>query len=273
MEKYEVQDILKGIFKEEDYLDFLNIVNDKDGEISKIDKCPVINYNHNIIEDCDVDLIVSLYQNIRYYLQEEKFYTPKLAEGISLCATKVAIINYYFPSRLDSYFKMGNRTKSQGKSNPFEEISRLLLCALKEEYLPNNFQEQRTRELSFGKIEFDNNASIDIIKKSLNKDELLRTVNNYSAKDVIGIIGEDLELSDINSNLPSGASKKENREVLMEQLNRIKDIYTTKLECKAFLGQIISNSFHSKLLLQFDNVIFYARRNIGIYEQTKQLRK
>lgn len=270
---YNEQDVLKEMFRSDDYQYFLDIINQNKDEVEKIDISAIINYNHSIIEEDDMDLLETLYQQIKYYLQFRNFYNSKMQEGLALCVSKVAILNAHYPSLVCNYFKVGDRAKARKNSNPFEEICRLTLLVTKDDAWSNNFKPSNLNQSSSRKLKTNKDLYLDVIAKALNKEELTRAVTHYWIGDIIGDISESLETSNIDSRVPSSATKKENREVLIEQFDRLSDLYNAKLECKGFLGEIISSGFSSKLLSQLDNTMFYAKRNIRIYEQTKVMKK
>lgn len=265
--------IFAKIFEEEDYNKFLNIIDGKENEISNIDKSPIQNFEHNITELCSEDELVFLYQHIKYYLESRNLYTPKLQEGIALCASKAIIIDSLCQPRIDSYLNVGDRLKINGRNNPFEEIARVLLIAVKNEHFSNNFGEKTKIQGPIENLQYENIMFLDVISKAMNKEKLDKRISYFSKDNVINDIGSDLELSNITSTSPLSVSKQENREILLNQFERIYNLYDSRIDYRVIFGELPNNSLSYNLLTRFSNKIVYARRNVGVYEKTKQLKK
>lgn len=265
--------ILKELFNNEDYEEFLTITNGHETEIKQVNIAPILNFNQEIIRKEDMILLVQTYQYLKYYLEQRGFYTPKMQEGLALCASKVAIINYLNSTSLDSYFKMGNRNFKGEKGNPFEEIVRLLLMATKDDCWSNNFKRNGLAQDSLKKLDRENASYLNIVKTALDKDLFEKEIRIYCPESTIDDIGLSLEQSNINSTIPSSAGTKENKDVILSQCDRIADIYSHKLDYKIVIGEMLSSDFHNKLLSRFDTAICYTKRNIGVYEPTKMLMK
>lgn len=279
MEKQTVKDrtrnVLQDLFNDCGYQDFLNVIADRETEIEKIDVRPVTCFEQSIIEEENIDLFLEVYRNIKCYLETKDEYLPKMQEGMALCISKIAMLNYFCPSRLDYYFKLGDRSTSngRGRKNPFEEFARLILFATRKEYWANDFNDKNLLTLSFSKIKSESNSFLDIATRALDKTEIDKIIITYSEDNIIDYISEDLEKSDISSDSPNNASRKENREVLNRQFDQLMNFYTSKIEQQALIIGGVSQPFQTKLLTQFENGIVYAKRNIGVYETTKQLKK
>lgn len=196
-----------------------------------------------------------------------------MQEGLALCASKVAIINYSNLASLDGYFKIGSWNFKGEKGNPFEEIVKLLLIATKYDWWSNNLEEKILVKNSTDKLNCENASYLNIVKIALNKDLFINEINIYCPASMIDDIGLSLEHFSINSAVPSNASIKENKDVILSQCDRIADVYSHKLDYKTMIGEMLSNDFHNKLLSRFDTVICYTKRNIRVYEPTKRLIK
>ena len=220
-----------------------------------------------------------------------------MQEGIAVFASKVAIMNAYYPGNFDSYFRVGDGL-NHDICNPFEEIARLLLCVAKDEYWNNPNKVNNDYSLSFDKLRFEDNACLNVIKKALNGTDLKNSINFYKAcgfkveyerpenkfvfisLDKIQFMlqeisndDKDLESSNITSFNPLSATTKDNRDLMIEQINRLTDLYHMKVDAGMFVGDIPNVDERDKLVTRFNNRAFYAKRNMGIYEHTKRLVK
>jgi len=269
---YTKKDLFHKVFNDEDYNNFLDIVNGKDKKISKVDISPINNYGHSLTEVYSDYLLIYLYQHIKYYLEYRNEYLPKMQEGIALCVSKAIIIDTFIPSRIDSYINFGDR-RTYKANNPFEEICRMLLIGIKDSQCLSSVYNSHMMEKTSDNLRTESKKFLNLTSNLLNRNILEKLIGAYYNKDVINDIERDLEFSNVDSEFPLSATKKENREVLMQQFNRIYDLYSSKIEHGILLSEIKDNSSGDRLLTEFNNKIIYARRNIGIYEKTKRLDK
>ena len=260
------------VFTSEDYNDFLSVIErDTNEKIKKIDLSPVKNYTHsNMVLDYNKELLALLYQHIYYYLEQRNMYTPKIREGMALCASKAAIIGSTSFNRIVGYIDLGDKESLSDRCNPFEEISRMLLLTLRENPMLDFYVEHQT----------DPNASAretkifyETIKTSLSKEKSKSIYEHYAKGDVSELIGRDLEKSNVDSKNPLSATKKENGELLNTQFDRIYDLYQTNIELQVVVGKIPLGSFQEQYLSRFQTKLIKAKRNIGIYQKTKKLSK
>lgn len=272
LEKVKSLELLEAVFRKQDYKDFLELVKDNQEQISRIGTYPIDNYKNKSVSSTHIDMLSYLYQNVKYYLQKKQDYTPKMQEGIAVFASKVAIMNAYYPGNFDSYFRVGDGL-NHDICNPFEEIARLLLCVAKDEYWNNPNKVNNDYSLSFDKLRFEDNACLNVIKKALNGTNLKNSINYYYTIHILNAIEEDLESSNITSFNPLSATTKDNRDLMIEQINRLTDLYHMKVDAGMFVGDIPNVDERDKLVTRFNNRAFYAKRNMGIYEHTKRLVK
>jgi len=269
-----IQDrLLRKVFNEKDYRKFLEVTEGKEEELSRIDLSAIDNYNHNILTIFEKDLFVDLYRKIKFYLEQSNFYSAKIQEGMALCIAKTLVIDEFFPSRINNYLSSGDKLTNGDKVNPFEELCRVLLLAVKDE--PHSIMFDEVVHPSTAKTANDLKAEsklfLDAISVALDENALKTRIASFHQGDVIASICEDVESSNVESKNPLSASKKENKEVLVEQFNRIFGLYHDKIDCGIACGSLLNCSCQNKLLTKFDNKIIYAKRNIGVYEKTKKL--
>ena len=276
MENKEIEhdlQLLKVVFNQQNYKDLLDLVGDHQEEIFKIDTYPIDHYANKLIRSDHRDTLRYFYQNIKYYLQSKKEYAPKMQEGIAIFASKVAIMQAYYPGSIDNYFRAGDGSLLREMCNPFEEITRLLLCVAKDEYWSNPNKAISDYALSFDKLRFEDSAYLKVVQEALNGKELRDKIDFFYSSDILDAISRDLEFSNITSFEPFTATTKDNRGLILEQINRCIDLYHMKVDVGVFTGEIPNCDTRDKLLSKFEDRSFYAKRNIGIYERTKELVK
>lgn len=265
MESY--MNTVSCFFEEEDYQDFLSVIKGKEDEIRKVDITPIENFNHQIIPSDYMQQFVELYQSFKYYFEKKVFYYPKMQEGIALVISKVILFEQILPSKIDNYFRVGNRGAFGEIANPFEEISRLLLLATKEDFGSNLL----SVKASFPKCsDYQLLTYFNLVRMALNENRLRKGIRPYHKDSIIDDIGVSLEESSIDCYFPYSASKVENRELLLKQCDSITELHRSRVEYKAFIGEGI---FQERALSRFDTTVVYAKRNIGVYEPTKVLKK
>jgi len=272
MTKYN-EKLLKKLFGNKEFIEFSNMMLDMEDKIDKVDTSAICNYDHNILQICDEEEFVTTYKCLKFYLDKINSYSPKMREGLALCATKAAIIDEYCPVRIDNYLCVGDKFSGCDRLNPFEEICRLLLIVVKNERYSNNFGEVVDILGTRNDLEKESKLFLHVASASLDEFLLRKKISCFSTDDVITGICDELEKSNISSTDPIGATKKENRDVLINQFDRVYDLYNSKLKYRMLIGDCMTTSLSDKLLTRFDNRITYAKRNIGIYEKTKQLIK
>lgn len=265
--------ITKEIFDDK-YDEFVDVVSNAQTKIKEISTLPIDNYTNNII--CDKDLLKYIYQNIRYYFDVNNMYLPKISEGMAIFVSKAIILKCNNIENLRQYFSRGNYNMDKCLANPFEEISRLLINSIvidgKRELGDNSF----TTTLKW--IEAEDKVIMEGLKSAVTKEGVFNKLisckytasNNY---DNYINIGFDLEISNINSKQVMSATTSDNKDVILTQLGRIVDIYHSKLSVEQFLNGFPTQEMSNRLKKQFENKVLYAKRNIGVYEKTKQLVK
>lgn len=267
-------EILKSILDEEEYKDFMDTVSNKQEEISSISRKPISNYGSALItEKKNIHLLNYVYRNIRYYLRKKETYLPKLEEGIAIVVSKALVIDEVKNGGMDSYFTFGDRLHQRSLCNPFEEMARLLLCSVKREYVEVPLKQDEVVEASVNKIKADQKYFKEILKLAISKNELKNSTKCYFDKDIVESIEMDLELSNMNSDDIRSATTKENRGLILYQLDKITDLYHAGLDYKQIMIGIDNQEIFDKLKNKFDNKVIYAKRNIGVYEKTKKLVK
>ena len=94
---------MKEVFQEE-YDSFFEVVTKNQDEVLLIDPAPIDNYENSLIKEEDNNLLKYFYQNIKYYLEKNGTYTPKLQEGFAVLASKVAVMCSSSSVVLNNYF-------------------------------------------------------------------------------------------------------------------------------------------------------------------------
>lgn len=270
-----VQDkLLKKVFNEDHYKKFLYITEGREEEILKVDLSAIDNYDHNILTMFEKELFVDIYRKIKFYLEQNNFYSPKIQEGMALCVAKTLVIDEFFSTRMNNYLCVGDKLTSSDKVNPFEELCRMLLLAVKDERQSVMFDEvSNTNTIkTTNDLKEETKQFLDVISLALDEQALKTRIASFHQGDVIASICEDIENSNVDSRNPLSASKKDNKGVLVEQFNKIFGLYHAKIEYGIACGGLLNCSCQNKLLTKFDNKIIYAKRNIGIYEKTKKLK-
>lgn len=269
IEQFHKLEMLQSFFKEEDYNRFLRAVSSNQDKILKVDTRPIDNYRTTVIKEEDISLLKYIYQNVKYYLGNGSNYLPKIEEGLAIFISKVAIIQNYSKALVNSYFSRGDYSKDHEIKNPFEEMSRLLLLSLR----PFDVNEQYNEKNSIDKIRFENDASINIISLALSQDGLMNIPSNYCYNDIISSIAEELEFSNINSINKMSATKEDNSKIILQQFDKITELYHYNLDFHTIVTGFPTEKYSDMLRTRFNDKIFYAKRNIGIYEHTKKLIK
>lgn len=267
----EEQQILQEIFSEDDYQFFLETINGKEEKIEQISNIPIDNYAHNESALIDKELLSKVYKPIKFYLEQNNFYLPKMQEGIAMCASKIAILKHYQASYLETYVKGSYFFRKGTISNPFEELVKLLLLSLKNESIENNFKSKLPGNYKRGTLSNDSKLYCDVLSQSLNINKFYELVHSNTRENIIEDIGISLEESNITSENPMSACSKENEAVISNQLERIESLHNQKLENEILVGAITSENYYQKLITNFTNAIIYTKRNIGVYEKTKRL--
>lgn len=268
--KVENLEILREIFGNK-YDDFIKAVSKRQKLIAQIDTSPIDNYISAMIKDKDMDLLRYVYQNVRYYFLRNTMYTKKLEEGMAVFISKAAVANHDNPANLRNYLSRGDYSTVHDISNPFEEIVRLILGALrKDSYLSPNPDIQFA---SLAKIKYDDDSIIEVLNLAITRDGISSKISQYGYGEQYGIMIADLEMSNITSDDVNSATTKENSEVLSQQFEQLTDFYHTRIEYERMLNGFLSETTCEKLETRFANKILCAKRNIGMYEQTKQLVK
>lgn len=257
-----INNILDSVLIYEDKNTFLNIVKDaKDVNIN-----PIINYHNSIVGSDNIDLLTSLYIKLKYYLEEKNDYPEPLQEGLALLASKVAILKAFMPNKLRDYFDIGDYSRYLQFTNPFEEIVRLLLCSVKQD--PNFYNDRTNRNSKDSLMEID--ACTDIVSKAINGMKLYQDTELLYNWSLITDIGRHLVCSNVSSDEPMSARDKNNKSVIIEQFDKIRYIYSTRITTQILLGNLPTEEIVEKLYTRFDNKILYAIKNIGVYEKTKR---
>lgn len=263
--------ILQGIFSEDDYNIFLDTIKDNEEEIEKVNNSPIDNYEHNENLLIDKKILSNVYKPLKFYLEKNSFYSPKMQEGLALCASKIAVLKYFNAYSLESYVKVSYFYRKGSLSNPFEEIFKLILLSLKNESMVNDFKSKTIGNYQQGKLSNDSKIYCQVLEKALNKNKFDEFIRSYTKECVIDDISDSLELSTITSDYPMSATNKENSQIIINQLERIETLHNKKLENEILLGEIQNESYYQKLITNFTNAIIYTKRNIGVYEKTKRL--
>lgn len=264
-------DDVRNIFTEVDYFEFLKIINGNDEKIKKIDTRAIDNFDYSVSDLWDREYFVSLYQHIKFYLEQRDLYMSKMQEGIALCAAKAVIINKYGLSLINDYLTFGDNYNNS-KCNPFEEITRILLIAFKRERNSNGFGENLFRK-NYSDDEYESSLFLNVIMKAMNKDTLDQRARMFAKSHIIDNICEDLENSSISSTSPLNNRIDDNREVLNRQFERICSLYESKTNYRILLGDLYQDCDSISPVVDFKNKISYAKRNLGLTPKTKQLVK
>lgn len=266
--------LFSRVFSLEDFGVFLKIINNKRKKIQMVSTLPIDNFDHNIVNLIDKDVLVYLYQHIKFYLEQKDEYPSKMQEGLALCASKAIMIETFYPNLIDCYISVGDKAGSGSRTNPFEEIFRMLLVTTKNEKYSNNFGNIPSEPRNKGELGYESNLFLDVVKNALNKRKFAKMISKYSEEsDILDIIGNEVEKSSIESSKPLSATLKENRDYLVVAFDRIYGLYQDKILCRQLIGDISNNNTANTLLTRLSNKIIYAKKNIGIYQKTKVLSK
>lgn len=270
VKKIESLSALKIIFGD-NYNNFIRIVSSNQDKVKNISTLPLDNYTNNIIIDKDKELLNYVYQNIKYYFDANLMYTPKIKEGMAIFVSKSIVLYSNNMACLRNYFSRGNYNFDREISNPFEEISRLLINAIINE-----------KKLKFGgnitlstleKVKREDNSVFEGLSLAVTKNAVCNKMMMYANLDTYFNICDDLELSNIDSSHIVSATTRYNRDVILTQLDRIIDVYYAKLNFEQIITGYPTQVISKELKVKFDNKMIYAKRNIGVYEKTKQLVK
>ena len=263
-------DILKKVFYPNNYEEFLKITTGKEEEISKIDITPITNYESHIIEDRAT--LVILYQNIKYYFEQKNMYGTKLQEGMAIAISKAALAYDKNSATLDNYFKRGDVVEYGSICNPFEEIARLLLNATieRKDSIPVNAK--NIFKLSTAKLDLTAQTQITAIADALDGNKLGKKCTILN-EDKLSLICDRLDASAVSSRNPISATLLENRQILTEEIDTIIQLYSDRMYFNEMVHGKYLYETSTSLLTKFNNEVLRAKRNIGIYEKTKQLRK
>lgn len=267
-------EILKNILNDEEYNDFMNTVSDSQDEIANISNRPIRNYGPVLITDKkDIQLLYYLYRNVRYYLNKNRTYSPKIEEGMAIVISKALVADNSKSSGLDTYFTFGDRVYQSVLCNPFEEMCRLLLCSVKREYVESKRDQTEMLKVSVDKVKNEDKYFKEVLNLAIGKDKLRNSIKRYCDEDVVESIEIDLELSSISSDDISSATTNDARELIIYQLEKITELYHTGLGYKQIMTGVNNEEAFNKLKTKFDNKVIYAKRNMGVYEKTKKLVK
>lgn len=261
-------DVFKKVLND-DYETFITISKNEQETITQIDVSPIENYETNLIYDEYKDLLKYYYQNIRNYLDHVGNYSSKLNEGFAIAASKLIILDYVQKTNSSTYVSCGDNFGKHVISNPFEELARLILVSVKPEWFSKNNNNPGMNE-SIAKIQRDRDSIQEGVSIVLSENGCNNFAKTYYLGDPVKTIGNILEDSNITSKEPNSARTKDNRGVILEQLDIIIDMYYTKLNFSTAISGIPTNSMSETLKRKFDNKVVYARRNIGVYEKTKK---
>lgn len=268
--KFENLSLVKIIFGNH-YNEFIETVYLDQDKINNISTLPIDNYKNNIISDKDRELLNYIYKNLKYYFDVNGMYTPKMSEGMAVFVSKAIVLYSNNITNLRNYFSRGNYSMNRELANPFEEISRLLINAIVNE---NNLKlELNTSTVTLNKIQREDSAILEGLNLAVTKNGVCNKMAMYANLDTYFNMCEDLEISNIDSKHIISATTKGNRGLILTQLDRIIDVYHTKLDFEQMITGYPTLSINNKLKTKFDNKILYTKRNMGVYEKTKQLVK
>ncbi len=243
---------------------FIDFARDNWEQILTVNTAPVINY-HNTIVSTEMPLLINLYRILKYYLSQKSFYPEAMQEGVALLVSKVSILEKYRSSMVDYYFKVGDRSINRDVTNPFEEITRLLLLVAKEEFIRYG----EDNDFSLEKITFEHRSYLDVAEKAINGFELYEsTYLNCDWQSVVRMFN-DLDNSTLSSDIASLAFSRENKNLIIGQFDMIATIYQDKLYRQLSAYDTIHRLLTENLSNQFNNSLTNARRNIGVYAKTK----
>lgn len=259
---------LKKIVYQKDYEKFLTTVTGKEEEIEKIDLLPITNYKNSSFGSNKEEL-ASLYQYVKYYLEQNGMYKGKLQEGFAIAISKAALSYDNSSSTLDNYFRRGDTVSCGSICNPFEELARLLLNATVETplYIPD--EAKNIFQNSASKLRLTTKVQIISVAEAFNGDKMLHKSREHN--DIIASIESELEESNVQSSNPISATLSENREVLARQVGKIDGLFSDRIYCEQMIKAIYTSDQYEEALTKFYNMSRRARRNIGVYEQTKRL--
>lgn len=255
---------------EEDYEDFIEVVSNNQEEVSKVSTFPIDNYMNNVIDYIDEDLFQYIYQNIKYYLSNKMIYTPKMEEGIAIVVSKSVMLASKNVGTLRNYFSRGDVTPNHDLCNPFEEIARMILYAVKDE---NLISINSNLKASCDKLKLEDKIIKSVLNQAVSKNGIINKFKYHGNVDTYNNICADLELSSVDSNNARSATMMENKEMLQTQFNRIFDLYCTKVDYDKLITGYPSTATCDRLKKRFEDKMVYTKRNVGIYENTKRLVK
>lgn len=250
------------------YNDFIQTVSSNQDEIHSISTSPINNYINSIITKKDRELLDYVYQNIKYYFDVNKMYTPKISEGMAAFVSKGIVLYNNDIANLSRYFSRGNYNADRELANPFEEISRLLVYSLVSD---SNQIIQKDAADTLRKLHSEDKAILYGLNLAVTKNAISNKMNMYAHLDTYVNLCDDLEMSNIDSDHTISATTKDSRGVILTQIDRIIDIYHAKLDFEQMVTGYPSASISNKLKMRFDDKIVLAKRTIGVYEKTKQL--
>ena len=262
--------ILKEIFKD-NYDEFINIVSSDQNEINCKSTYPIDNYQNSIIKEKDKELLKYIYKNIRHYFDVNGMYTSKMSEGMAIFVSKAIILKQNNIPDFRHYFTKGNYRHDREIANPFEEMARLLINAIVND---TDLKLGTTSEaVTLQKIQADDRKIFEGLNLAISENSVFDKMTMYDNVDSYIDMCADLEMSDINSEYVNRTTLESNRELLLTQLDRIVDIYNKKIDFEQMLNGYPTQAMSNKMKTQFENKMIYAKRNIGVYEKTKQLVK
>lgn len=260
----------KGIFQD-NYERFIELVSNNQEEVSNISTKPIDNYMNNVIKCENRQLLRYFYQDVKYYLNSEKMYTPKIEEGMAILISKAVILESANTTGLINYFSRGDFSMGGELSNPFEEISRVLLYSIKNDsYVCANSD---IKSASYDKLQYEDRAVLTALNLAVTKNGVINKFTSYGCGDAYNNLCLDLELSSITSSNVRSATTKENRGLLLNQFDMIFDTYCIKLDYERMITGFPTESTCNKLKSRFEDKLVYTKRNIGVYERTKRLVK
>lgn len=262
--------VAKEIF-DYNYDDFIRIVSSAQTEINDVSTLPIDNYANSIINDKDKDLLKYIYKNIKYYFDVNQMYTSKISEGMAIFVSKAIILNSGNIANLRQYFLRGNHNIERELSNPFEEMSRLLINSIINDSGIGFGNGSTTADATLKKIKIEDKAVFEGLHLAVTENGVFDRMSMYDSVDNYINMCADLEMSDIDSEHVFSATTKDSRGIILTQIDRIIDIYHTKLDFEQLLTGYPTQSISNKMRSQFENKVLYTKRNMGVYEKTKQL--
>ncbi len=268
MKSYEQQlkcaKLFKKVFGGVDEVTFNNYINNNIKIISQINTSPIVKYNHNIVGSKNQEALTMMYQCMKQYLSRINLYTGPIQEGLALFISKFTILEIINPNRALNYFIKGDYSSSDKKSNPYEEIARLLLLAS----IDNSYGDKEVLDKN-EILKEQNEIYVTTVSKAINGMELYIDSRLFDSWNKVARMFYSLKVANISSDDPENFKTKENREVLEKAIDVIDDIYyynssTDKIFNLPKLEAQIDAKYD-----QFQDIITCAKSNMGLTYKTK----